>query len=199
MLELARCPGDRYLIAQRLLDEFGSLKGILEAREEQLAKIDGLGRKSIAVIRMVIPFVKRWERMTMEHSNRIASSSEAKHFCQSLLAGQRHEQFYVICLNSRCYVLGEKKISDGSLSEVNAYPRRVVETALNYNAHSVLLCHNHPGGTNYPSGQDISATITIQKLLNGVGIMLLDHMIVAGCDIYSMLEQGDITYKKIDI
>lgn len=195
---MAGCRGDRYEIAEKLLYEFGSLKGILEAREEQLAKIDGLGRKSIAMIRMVIPFVRRWERMTMEQSNRIASTSEAKHYCRSLLSGLRNEQFYVICLNSRCYVLGEKKISEGSLSEVNAYPRSVVETALNYNAHSVLLCHNHPGGTDYPSGQDIAATQTIQRLLNGVGIMLLDHMIVAGCEIYSMLEQGDIEYKRIN-
>lgn len=192
---MARCPGDRYELAGKLLDHFGSLKGILEAREEQLKQVDGINGKSVAMIRMVVPFVKRWERMTMERSNRIGTSSEAKHYCRSLVSGLRNEQFHVICLNSRYYILGEKKISDGSLTEVNAYPRMVMETALNYNAHSVLLCHNHPGGTDYPSPEDINATRTIQGLLKGVGIQLLDHMIVAGCDIYSMLEQGDISLK----
>ena len=181
-------------MADILLREFGSLKGILEASEEQLRKIQGLGDKSISMIRIVIPFVKRWERMAMENANRISTTSEAKHYCRSLVSGLRNEQFHVICLNARCYILGEKKISEGSLSEVSAYPRMVMETALNYNAHSVLLCHNHPGGTDYPSAEDISATLQIQKLLRGVGIMLLDHMIVAGCNIYSMIEQGDIRY-----
>lgn len=191
---MARCPGDRYILADRLIKEFGSLKAVLEAREEQLRNITGLGNKSVAMIRMVIPFVKRWERMAMQKSNRIGTSSEAKHYCRSLVSGMRNEQFYVICLNAGYYVLGEKKISDGSLSEVNAYPRVVMETALNYNAHSILLCHNHPGGTDFPSGEDISSTLKMQELLKGVGIILLDHMIVSGSDTYSMLEHGDIRF-----
>lgn len=192
---MARCPGDRYELAGRLIEHFGSLKGILEAREEQLKQVSGINGKSVTLIRMVVPFVKRWERLAMENRERVSCPSEAKHYCRSLVSGLRNEEFHVICLNARCYILGEKKISDGTLTEVNAYPRRVIETALNYNAHSVLLCHNHPGGTNYPSQEDISSTITIQKLLNGVGVMLLDHMVVAGCDVYSMIEQGDIRYK----
>ena len=48
-----------------------------------------------------------------------------------------------------------------------------METALNYNAHSVLLCHNHPGGTCAPSQEDIASTLQLQRLLNGVGILVL--------------------------
>lgn len=149
------------------------------------------------MIRTVIPMIRRWERMTMAKENRIGNISEAKHYCRSLVSGLRNEQFHVICLNSGCYILGEKKISDGSLCEVNAYPRVVLETALNYNAHSVILCHNHPGGTDHPSSEDISATIIIQKLLKGIGIKLLDHMIVAGYEVYSMADHGDILFRDI--
>ena len=70
-----------------------------------------------------------------------------------------------------------------------------METALNYNAHSVLLCHNHPGGTCAPSPEDISSTLQLQRLLNGVGILVLDHIIVAGSNTYSMIEHGDIDYR----
>ena len=83
----------------------------------------------------------------------------------SLLMGERTERFYVISLNAQCKVLGVKKISEGSLSEVSAYPRMVAEAALNYNAHSVLLCHNHPGGTCCPSPEDIQSTIQLQRML----------------------------------
>ena len=182
-------------MSERLLSEFGSLKGILEAREEQLRKIDGLRGKTFILIQMMIPLIRTWERISMENRGRIINSEQAERYCKSLLMGLRNEQFYVICLNARCYILGEKKISEGSLSEVNAYPRVVLETALNYNAHSILLCHNHPGGTDFPSPQDVSSTITMQHLLKGVGIQLMDHIIVSGCSTYSMIRNGDILYK----
>ena len=68
----------------------------------------------------------------------------------------------------------------------------VMETALNYNAHSVFFCHNHPGGTCAPSTEDVASTIQLQRLLNGVGILVLDHIIVAGTNTYSMAQHGDI-------
>ena len=108
------------------------------------------------------------------------------------LFGSRNEQFYVVCLNAQCQVLGKRKISEGTLSEVAAYPRSVVETALNYNAHGVIICHNHPGGTCRPSREDISSTLQIQRLLTGLSIHVLDHFIVAGDATYSMMQHGDI-------
>ena len=83
----------------------------------------------------------------------------------------------------------------GSLSEVSAYPRLVLETALNYNAHSILLTHCHPGLTCAPSPEDISSTLQLQRLLNGVGILVLDHIIVAGNRTYSMIQHGDMDYR----
>ena len=127
--------------------------------------------------------------------DRIGNSREAEKYCLSILAGHRTESFYVISLSAKCAVLGRRKISEGSLSEVSAYPRMVMETALNYNAHSVLLCHNHPGGTCTPSPEDLASTLQLQRLLNGVGILLLDHIIVANDSTYSMVQHGDIDYR----
>lgn len=195
LLDLAGCRGDRSCVAESLLDEFGSLKGVLEAREEQLIKMEGVGKKTAAMIRVIIPFAKVWERINMENPTRIGNSREAESYCKSILMGFRHEVFYVICLNTQCRILGKRKISEGSLGEVNAYPRMIMETALNYNANSILLTHNHPGGTLYPSPEDVRSTETVQKLMNGVGILVMDHIIIAGNDAYSMIQHGDITYR----
>ena len=159
LLFYANPRGDTNPTAHALLNEFGSLKGVLEARPEMLMTVNGVGERAATLI------------------------------------SHRTERFYVISLNAKCAVLGRRKISDGSLSEVSAYPRMVMETALNYNAHSVLLCHNHPGGTCAPSPEDIASTIQLQQLLNGVGIMLLDHIIVANDSTYSMIQHGDIDYR----
>lgn len=168
---------------------------MLEARPEQLMQVKGIGKQQATLISMVVPLTRVWHRCAMNEPKKIRNSREAEEYCLSILAGERTERFYVVSLNAQCSILGRRKISEGSLSEVSAYPRMVLETALNYNAHSVLLCHNHPGGTCAPSTEDISSTIQLQRLLNGVGILLLDHIIVAGDRTYSMIQHGDIDYR----
>ena len=195
LLFYANARGDTNPLAHQLLEEFGSLKGVLEARPEQLMTVKGIGKQQAVLISMVVPLTRVWHRCAMTVPDRIGNSREAENYCLSILAGERTERFYVISLNAKCNVLGRRKISEGSLSEVSAYPRMVMETALNYNAHSVLLCHNHPGGTCAPSPEDIASTIQLQQLLNGVGIMLLDHIIVANDSTYSMIQHGDIDYR----
>ena len=195
ILSYANGTKDTSGLVARLLDSFGSLKAVLEARPEQLLKVDGMNRTRASLISLMIPMARVWQRCASNMPDRIGNSLEAENYCMSLLIGERLENFWVIALNAKCNVLGKRRISTGSLSEVSAYPRLVMETALNYNAHSVLLTHNHPGGTVAPSPEDISSTIQLQRLLNGVGILTLDHIIVAGDKTYSMIQHGDIDYR----
>lgn len=195
LLFYANPRGDTNPIAHALLEQFGSLKGVLEARPEMLMTVTGVKETAATLISMVVPLTRVWNRCAMTEPDRIGNSREAEKYCLSILAGHRSERFYVVSLNAKCQVLGRRMISEGSLSEVSAYPRIVMETALNYNAHSVLLCHNHPGGTCAPSPEDIASTLQLQRLLNGVGILLLDHIIVANENTYSMVQHGDIDYR----
>ena len=195
LLFYARARVDTNPLAHELLDRFGSLKGVLEARPEQLMQVKGMNTTRASLISLMVPMARVWRRCWMEIPDRIGNSREAESYCLSILAGERTERFYVVSLNAQCKVLGRRTISEGSLSEVSAYPRMVMETALNYNAHSVLLCHNHPGGTCAPSPEDITSTIQLQQLLNGVGILVLDHIIVANDKTYSMIQHGDIDYR----
>lgn len=194
---LSLCPNRRNNgeLSDVLLDRFGSLKAVLEARPEQLKAVPGIGNRSAQLIASFLPVVRIWQRLTLTEPQKVNNSRAAEAFCKSLLSGARNEEFWVICLNARCNVLGKRRISTGSLSEVSAYPRLVMETALNYNAHSILLSHNHPGGTCAPSTEDIASTTQLQRLLNGVGILTLDHIIVAGDNTYSMIQHGDIDYR----
>ena len=181
--------------AHELLDTFGSLKAVLEARPEALMRVKGIGEGQATLISMIVSLTKVWERRTVETMHRILNRSELERYCRGLLMGNRTESFYVICVDAQCRILGRRKISEGSLSEVSAYPRSVMETALNYNAHSVFLCHNHPGGTCGPSPEDIASTAQLQRLLNGIGILVLDHIIVAGSQTYSMAQHGDLDFR----
>ncbi len=194
---LSYAPGtkDTTDLVGRLIDNFGSLKAILEARPEQLLRVDGMNKTRASLITMMIPMARVWIRCANEDAAIIRSSGDAETYCKSLLIGERDEQFYVIALNAHCKILGRRRITSGTISEVTAYPRLVIETALNYNAHSVILCHNHPGGYLGPSPEDITSTAQLQNLLTRVGIVMLDHIIVANDKAYSMMQHGDLDYR----
>ena len=185
---------DTKQLAKNLIATFGNLKCVFEARPEQLKKAEGVGETQAALIGMMLPLTRECLRCEMENPRQIANRRELELYCKSMQLGKRIEEFWVICVNAQCRVLGRQRISTGSLSEVSAYPRLVMETVMNYNAHSVFFCHNHPGGTCAPSREDIASTLQLQRMLAEVDVMVLDHMIVAGANVYSMAQHGDIEF-----
>lgn len=192
MLYAVQPRGDVNPLAHRLLATFGTLRGVLEAQVEQLLQVEGVGEETAYFIAMMVPLFRRYEGCLCEKGVRFAHMREVAHYCQRLLTGLRSEHLYIICLNSQMRVISSVLLTEGSLSEVQAYPRTVVETALKCNAHSVVLCHNHPGGSSTPSQRDLLVTQSIRRALNALGVRLLDHLIVSDTATYSMVQHGDL-------
>jgi len=174
-------------LAHQLLTRFGSLGNVLQAEPEQLRKVNGIGEYTsiyLSLFSQVTHYAqleKTGERVV------ISSRRAAEEYCVKLLSGERREVFYVICMNAQMRVLNNVLIAKGSLSDVPAYPRLVAEAALNHNAHSVLLCHNHPGGSSTPSQADVESTRQLGVLLHGLEITMADHIIVADGQALSMV------------
>ena len=186
--------------AETLLNHFGTLPNVLEAPEAAIAKVTTAA--TAAKIAAIIPAFRAYTSAKAETPEEIRNRRMLEQHCHGLLDGKRVEEFWVICVNAQCQLVGERRISTGSLAEVSAYPRLVMETALNYNAHSVFFTHNHPGGTCSPSAEDIASTIQLKNLLSGVGILVLDHVIISkpanpySANAYSMAEHGDVNFAR---
>ena len=185
---------DTKAMAKKLLSLYGNLKGVFEAPPQQLMKVEGLGEVQATLIAMMMPMAREIRKCEMQVPKQIANRRDLEHFCVGMQMGKRIEEFWVICVNAQCRLLGQQKISTGSISEVSAYPRMVMEAVLNFNAHSVFFCHNHPGGTCAPSREDIATTLQLQRMLSAVDVMVLDHMIIAGSSAYSMAQHGDLEF-----
>lgn len=190
LLFYARARGDVNPLAHELLDSFGSIKGVLEARPEQLMAVKGVGEETATMLSLIVPLFRKYQECLCAERKILRNRVAAEEYCSALLAGLRTERLYVISISSAMTVLGQRAVGEGSLNEVPAYPRLVVETALNYNAFGVVLCHNHPGGIAEPSPDDVAATQNIEAVLRHLGIRLIDHIIVAGASTYSMSLHG---------
>lgn len=179
-------------LAHALIDRFGSLYGVINASSKQLMQVDGIGEYAAAFLSLFPQVAKQAEASRAGVKVKLGTRKAAVNYCIRLLEGEKRELFYAICLNGQMETIGDALIAKGSLSDVPAYPRIVLDAVLTHNAHGVLLCHNHPGGTVTPSQADLDATATLSRLLGEIEVVLVDHMIVAEREALSMVRNGFI-------
>lgn len=101
-------------------------------------------------------------------------------YLKAVIGGTRNEVVHVLYLNSKNELLHAESLSEGTVSEAVAFPRRIVESALKHKASSVILAHNHPGGLPEPSEGDDRLTDAVRSALNTVDISLQEHVIISG-------------------
>ena len=113
-----------------------------------------------------------------------------KYFKAHFANNNEREHFAVAFLNSTNVLIAVKDMTVGTINETMIYPREFVKEALFHNATSVILAHNHPGGSMEPSPSDIDMTNKLVKALKVVSIGVMDHIIVARDKTASFAEKG---------
>lgn len=176
-------------LAHILLDKFGSLSNVFEAPCKELMKVEGIGEQAAIFLNMISQLKRRYEEDKLNPKMVLRNIESAANYCKSLFFGRIYECFFLICLNSQNRIIHTEKISEGTLDETPVYPRNVVRTALQNNAFSVILTHNHPGGSLTPSEADINTTKTIKNALGMINIELRDHIIVSNENYLSFEEE----------
>lgn len=176
-------------LAHRLLERYGSLPAVLNASPESLEQVEGVGEYAATLLSLFGAASRRLQRDLGGPREVIRSRADAEAHCVRLLAGERRECFYVVCMNGQMESLGDVLIATGSIADVPAYPRVIADAVLARNAHCVLLCHNHPGGSLLPSQKDVESTAVIGGLLETLEVVLCDHIIVADGQALSMVRE----------
>ena len=189
-------------LAHRLLDRFGSLNGVLSARPDQLQQVKGIG-ESAAVFLSLRGQVDR--RMLLqrygERNTRpvLATPSALGGYMLALSLQDRYETLRLVCLNKRYEMIFESVISSGSLTEVLADPRPILETALVHKACFIALSHNHPSGDPTPSQEDEAAALRIEQAAQTVGIGVADQFILGRGAAYSFRSGRVLLFASPDI
>lgn len=147
-----------------------------ESKEQEDAVIE----RALGILRKRLTFPK----------DEVSSAADVQHYLALNLAQKEFEVFGALLLNSRNAVIENYQPFSGTVNECHVYPRVLVKKALEVNAVSVILYHNHPSGNPKPSDEDISLTRKVKQLLEAFDINLFDHVIVGGTSTLSFFERG---------
>ncbi|HBC93395.1 MAG TPA: hypothetical protein DCZ10_11005 [Pelotomaculum sp.] len=177
-------------LAHKIIGAFGSLANIFEADPKDICKRCGVSENTAILLSIIPSLTRRYFMDKWGEKPVLGSSAKAGEYAVSLFTGRTYEVFYVICLDSQNRVNYAVLVHEGTINETPVYPRIIVETVLRYQANSVILAHNHPGGSMRPSDADLQITKRIIAALEAISVHVADHIIVAGDRYFSFAEKG---------
>lgn len=172
-------------IAHRLINTFGNLEAVMNAPYEELVKIKDIGENAATLILLFSRFSKSYIKRINSLKKEFTEDGIME-FLKSRFYGKRSEIIVAVFLDGRGQYINSTEIDRGTSTETSFRPRELVEVAMRCGAAKMILSHNHPNGFAVPSPADIRATIDIKDILNQLDIELVDHIIVAENDCFSM-------------
>jgi DNA repair protein RadC len=158
-----------------------SIRKVVKSKQElkikNITKVEGVGDITAMKILSGIELGRRLYGLNDKEKTVVRNSTEAYELLKDI-SKKKQEYIISLFLNSRFELLDKRVICIGSLDGVSVLPRDIIIPALELNASSIIMAHNHPSGDATPSKEDIDITDRIRESLELVGLNLLDHIVI---------------------
>ena len=157
---------------------------------KQLMEFKGIGEaKAISIIATLELGRRRRAEETLE-LQKITSSKAIFEIMQPIIGELPHEEFWVLYLNNSNKVIHKSQLSKGGITGTVVDVRLIFKTALEQNAISVILTHNHPSGKLQASDADKDITKKLKVAGEQLDIKVLDHIIITETGYFSFQDEG---------
>ncbi len=172
-------------IALALQEKFKTLHHVFSQPPAMLQTVDGIGPAASVLINM-IPYLMSMSTKIPADMEVMSSPDKVHEYLKNSMGTLRKERFIALLLDSQNRLLGEAALEFGTVDRASVHPRNLVEKIISTGATGVILVHNHPSGTPRPSREDIALTDKLTELGKSLGFRILDHLIVADNQVYSI-------------
>lgn len=179
-------------LARRILHKFGDFRGMIHTDYRSWKEVKGVGDAKIAQIKAAIEIGKRLSSVESDVKIKVEKALDIFNLLKSKLRGAKKEEFLVVLLNSKNYVIRTIDVADGSVSEVRPLIREVISRTLEYFADKMICVHNHPSGDPSPSMDDRTFTNDLILAADCVGLKFIDHVIITDDQFFSFNENGEM-------
>ena len=116
---------DVLTLAKEMLENFGSLYGLLTSEYEQFSGVHGIGVAKFAQLKGIAELARRYYNVRMREESPLLSPEMTREFLQSQLTGEEREIFMVIFLDSQHRVITHCRLFSGTLNHVEVHPREI--------------------------------------------------------------------------
>lgn len=172
-------------LARELMKTFGGAYNVLTAPMEDLMKVKGVKLNTAIFIKSIHEMMIQGYKSYMDDKPIFHDYQKLSEYCKLLLSGKKIEEFHILYLDTDYKLLCDDLHSSGTIDWAAVYPREIVKRALELNARSIVMLHNHPTPNTSFSTTDIEVTTEIKKILESVDVALFDHLLVSGNIVYS--------------
>ena len=173
-------------IAHDLIDRFGDFAAVLEASEEELCTVEGVGPSTARMLHLLPQISRYYGRSRTSTTRCIKTTEQMGSYLMAKFAWSDYERAMLVSLDSRKRVRAAVWLREGTSDRVSLDIKNVVAAAIKGGTDAVVLCHNHPNGVALPSLEDMDATGSIARALGLVNVHLLDHFILTDTEYFSM-------------
>ena len=160
-----------------------------------LKKEYGIGEVKAITLLCAIEFGKR-VYSNQDKIVKINTSIDAYYYVKDDLSLLQQEEFLVIYLNAKNEIIKKIMLFKGTINSSHVYARDIFREALQCNAYSMILAHNHPSGSPEPSMEDIYLTTSIIKQGIMLQLYILDHIIIGKNSYYSFKDCKPDIFKR---
>lgn len=180
-------------LAQKLLHSNVSEEGVLSIHQwtmEGLMNVKGIGKVKAVQILCLSELAKRMAKATAFPKLDFSSPETIAQYYMEDMRHRKREVLKLLLLNTKSKLIADCDISIGTVDAALISPRELFVEALQKNAVSIILMHNHPSGDPAPSREDIRITRRIYEAGQMIGIELLDHIIIGNNRFVSLREKN---------
>ncbi len=177
-------------IAKGLLERFGSLRGIVEARPEECLGIPGVGQSTVAFFTLMREFLSRYAESPTRTRTMLCSPENVAAMARERLGTLFHEEIWLAYVDNRNRLISWERAIKGSADGASVFPRDIMERALAVKATGFIIVQNHPNGDPNPTGADIELTRHLRHATLPLRIRFVDHVVVTESRCYSLLNDG---------
>lgn len=157
---------------------------------QKLTEFKGIGEAKAITIAAALELGRRRRTEEAITLDKITSSKVVFEIMQPIIGELPHEEFWVLYLNNSNKVIHKSQLSKGGITGTVVDSRIIFKTALEYNATSLILTHNHPSGKLLASDADKEVTKKLKLAGQQMDIFVLDHIIITENGYYSFNDNG---------
>ena len=155
-----------------------------------LIKFKGIGHAKTINIISALELGRRQDEFNLKSNKIITCSKDVYKFMRAELMDIQHEECWIILLKRNNEIIAKKQISKGGISGTLVDPKIVFKHALDRQASTLVLIHNHPSENINASQTDINLTKKIKKAGDLLDISIIDHIIYTNAGYYSFVDHS---------